>query len=88
MTDCIIRSRIDPKIKAKAAQLFEHMGLTLSEAVRLFIYQSVAEERIPFSINVPNAVTRAALEEVSHGKHLEKTSLEKLKQDWDDACDK
>lgn len=88
MTDCVIRSRIDSTIKEKATQLFEHMGLTLSEAIRLFIYQSVAEERIPFSINAPNAVTRAALEEAKQGKHLEKTSLKQLKKDWNDACTK
>lgn len=88
MTDCVIRSRIDPNIKEKSTQLFEHMGLTLSEAIRLFIYQSVAEERIPFSINIPNAATRAAMDEVSHGKHLEKTSLKKLTQDWNNACEK
>ena len=88
MTDCVIRSRIDPHVKEQATQLFEHMGLTLSEAVRLFIYQSVAEERIPFNIELPNAKTRAALEDTKLGKNLSKTSLKQLKKDWDDACDK
>ena len=87
MTDCVIRSRIDPKIKAKAVELFEHMGLTLSEAIRLFLYQSVAEKRIPFSINIPNATTRAAMLEVKERKNLKKTSIEKLKKEWD-ACEK
>ncbi len=35
MTDCVIRSRVDLLIKAKADKLFKHMGLTLSEAIRL-----------------------------------------------------
>jgi hypothetical protein len=34
MTDCIVRSRIDSHIKTKAEMIFEHMGLTLSEAIR------------------------------------------------------
>ena len=88
MTDCVIRSRIDPHIKAEAVQVFENMGLTLSEAIRLFLYQAVAEKRIPFSINIPNATTQAAMQEVVHSHKLEKTSLEKLKKDWDEACDK
>jgi DNA-damage-inducible protein J len=88
MSECVIRSRIDPNIKEKAIQLFEQMGLTLSEAIRLFIYQAVAEKRIPFSVNVPNAITKAALEEAHKDNHLEKTSLKKLMQDWKDACDK
>jgi len=86
--DCVIRSRIDPVIKAKAAKLFEHMGLSLSEAIRLFIYQAVSEKRIPFSINIPNAATRAALTESELGKGLEKTSLKQLAKDWDKACEK
>jgi DNA-damage-inducible protein J len=88
MTDCIVRSRIDPKMKQKAVKMFEHMGLTLSEAIRIFIYQSVAEHKIPFSINIPNATTRAAMQEVEEKKHLKKTSLKQLKKDWDDACEK
>ena len=88
MTDCIVRSRIDPQIKLKATQVFEHMGLTLSEAIRLFLYQSVAEKGIPFSINIPNATTKAALHAARQGEDLEKTSLEQLRKDWDDACEK
>ena len=38
MTDCIVRSRIDPHIKAEAIKLFEGMGLTISDAIRLFLY--------------------------------------------------
>jgi DNA-damage-inducible protein J len=88
MSDCVVRSRIDPKVKAKATKVFEHMGLTLSEAIRLFLYQSVLEKRIPFSINIPNAVTYAALEATERGEGLEKTSLNRLKKDWNDACAK
>lgn len=88
MTDCVIRSRIDPHIKAEAVELFEDMGLTLSEAIRLFVYQSVAEKRIPFSIKSPNAKTKAALAKANHGQQLEKTSLDELSRAWDDACGK
>jgi DNA-damage-inducible protein J len=85
MSNCIVRSRIDSHIKIKATVLFEHMGLTLSEAIRIFLYQSIAEERIPFTINLPNATTKAALEAVAEKKGIEKTSLAKLRKDWDKA---
>jgi DNA-damage-inducible protein J len=88
MTDCVIRSRVDPRIKAKARKLFDHMGLTLSDAIRLFLYQSVAEKCIPFSIRIPNATTHVALQETTHLKNLEKTSLKQLQKDWDNACEK
>jgi DNA-damage-inducible protein J len=83
---CVVRSRIDPHIKNEAVQIFDHMGLTLSEAIRLFLYQSVAEKRIPFSINIPNATTRSVLEAIERGENLEETSVSQLTKDWDDAC--
>lgn len=86
MTDCVIRSRVDPLIKAKADKLFKHMGLTLSEAIRLFLYQSVAEKRIPFNIGIPNTITRMALEEADRGEKTSPTSLEQLSKAWDDTC--
>lgn len=88
MSDDVIRSRIDPAIKAQAAEVFKTMGLTISEAIRLFIYQSVAEKCIPFSINIPNAKTKSILAKANRGQQLEKTSLEQLSQDWDEACGK
>lgn len=88
MTDCIVRSRIDPYVKAEAVRVFEHMGLTLSEAIRMFLYQSVAEKCIPFSVNIPNATTRSAFEDIEQKKGLEITSIEQLTSDWRDACAK
>ncbi len=88
MTDCVIRSRIDPTIKSEAVVLFEQMGLTISEAIRLFVYQSVAEKRIPFSINVPNEKTRKTLAEADLGHGLEFVTLNQLSQDWDKECGK
>jgi DNA-damage-inducible protein J len=88
MTDCVVRSRIDQHIKLEAMQMFEHMGLTISEAIRLFIYKAVAEKCIPFSINVPNSTTRKALQAARAGEQLEVTSLEQLEKDWNDACAK
>lgn len=88
MADCVIRSRIDPRIKAKAIIIFDHMGLTLSDAIRLFLYQTVNEKCIPFAIKIPNETTKAVLETAKQNKDMEKTSLKKLKKDWEKACAK
>ena len=88
MTDSVIRSRIDSAVKLEAAHLFEKIGLSLSEAIRLFVYQSVAEKRIPFSINLPNKVTQETLNSADIGENLEKTSLDQLRSDWKKACAK
>lgn len=41
--------RVDESLKREAETLFEAMGLSLSEAVRLFVAQAVHERRLPFT---------------------------------------
>lgn len=72
MTDCVIRSRISPEVKAKAVKLFDKMGLTLSEAIRLFIFKSVSEQSIPFSINIPNEKTIQVFKETDSETNIVK----------------
>ena len=55
---------IDAETKAKAQELFADWGLDLSTAVNIFLKKVVKENAIPFTIgqDMPNAVTRAAIE--------------------------
>jgi len=39
------------------------MGLSVSDAVRVFLMRLVAEQQLPFALKAPNADTRAAMEE-------------------------
>ena len=59
----MIHVRVDDEIKAQASQTLEAMGLSVSEAVRLFLYRVVTDQALPFEVKVPNAKTRAAMTE-------------------------
>ncbi|MFA5803867.1 MAG: type II toxin-antitoxin system RelB/DinJ family antitoxin [Melioribacteraceae bacterium] len=61
------RARIEPAIKAKAKKIFAKVGLSESEAIRLFYHHSVLTGGIPFDLRIPNAETRAAMKEVDKG---------------------
>ena len=50
-------------LKTQAADTLAAMGLSLSDAVRVFLTRVVAEQRLPFELKAPNAETRAALAE-------------------------
>jgi len=39
------------------------MGLSVSDAVRVFLMRVVAEQQMPFALKVPNAKTRVAMAE-------------------------
>ncbi len=49
--------RIDEKIKEDARKTFASMGLDMSSAVKLFFYQTVEEQRIPFELHTINGYT-------------------------------
>jgi DNA-damage-inducible protein J len=63
-----IRARVDPKLKAEAEAVLIKLGLTASDAIRLFYGQLVLRKGLPFETKVPNAETRRAMKELDEGK--------------------
>jgi len=51
------------RIKAQATEALAAMGLSMSDALRVFLTRVVAEQRLPFPLEVPNAATQAAMVE-------------------------
>ena len=62
-TTTMIHVRVEEQVKKQATDALEAMGLSVSDAVRVFLTRVAAEKRIPFALRVPNAETRAAMEE-------------------------
>lgn len=59
----MVHVRLDEGIKAQATETLASMGLSVSDAVRVFLTRVVADKALPFELKVPNAETRAALAE-------------------------
>ena len=57
--------RVDSEIKKQACELFSSIGLDMSTAVNLFLYQCVLRGGLPFNVEKPkyNAETIAAMAE-------------------------
>ena len=62
--------RIDPETKSQAEVLFSNFGLTVSDAVNVFLHQSILYGGIPFELKIPNKETMEVLKEVSERKNL------------------
>jgi DNA-damage-inducible protein J len=62
-TTTMVHVRIDQDTKAQATEALAAMGLTVSDAIRVFLTRVVAEQQLPFDLKVPNSQTRAAMEE-------------------------
>jgi len=59
----MIHIRVEDDIKEQATQALSTMGLSVSDAVRLFLRRVVIDQAFPLELKVPNAQTRAAMEE-------------------------
>lgn len=62
-SNTMIHVRVDEKIKAEASETLAAMGLTVSDAVRVFLTRVVADKELPFTVKAPNAISREALRE-------------------------
>ena len=59
----MVHVRVDEDIKTQASDALARMGLSVSDAVRMMLVRIAAENALPFNVQVPNAETRAAMEE-------------------------
>lgn len=66
-TNDVVRARIDGQIKREATAVLAQIGLTPSDAFRMLMMRTVAEQALPFDPLVPNAATEAAMREADKG---------------------
>lgn len=52
-----LQIRIDPETKAEATALFGAMGMTVTDAVSLFIHQSLISKGLPFNVDLSRKST-------------------------------
>jgi len=62
-TTSMVHVRVDEDLKTQATETLASMGLSLSDAVRVFLTRVVTEQQLPFALKAPNAETRAAMKE-------------------------
>lgn len=60
-----INMRVEPTVKADAEIIFTSLGMTLTEAINVFLHKSVMEGGLPFDVRQPryNQATEAAIQE-------------------------
>ena len=88
--DSVVRARLDRDTKDRAAEALRKMGLSVSEAIRLLLRRVAEEKRLPFAVEVPNAATVRAMNELDEGRGRRFENVEELFQDLEneDPVDK
>ena len=61
----VINVRTEPAIKSQVENLYNSMGVSLSDAINMFLYKSLDFRGLPFDLcrEIPNAETIAAMKE-------------------------
>lgn len=77
--DTTVQVRVDHETKDQANQTLNKLGLTMAEAVRIFLRQVVMQKGLPFRVHIPNEMTLKTLEEAKKGKNMnEAENVEEL----------
>ena len=89
MSNIEVRLRVDEKLKENAENVFHGMGMTISEAIRVFLTQSVNSDGLPFRPHLkrPNKISMEAFSEMDSGEYTELSQAEfssYLKEDDDE----
>jgi len=68
----MIHARIEPKLKNSADRIFSEIGITATEAIRLFLKQVELHRGLPFPVSIPNEQTIAAMMEANSPSKLKR----------------
>ena len=83
MKSAAIHSRIDPETKRKAETILSRLGVSPTEAIRMFYTQITLRNGLPFSVEIPNKETKIALEDSRSGCNFERfESVDNLLESW------
>ena len=84
MKTAIIHARVEPETKRKAEGVLHKLGITPTEAIRIFYRQITLRGGLPFPIEIPNERTAIALKKSRHGKEVEEfSSLDEMFESWE-----
>ena len=90
-TTTMVHVRVNEQVKTQATEALASMGLSVSDAVRVFLTRIAAEKQLPFALKVPNAETRAAMaeaDEIIATRRARFTSADDLFRSLEENSDK
>jgi len=84
MKTAVVHARIEPKTKAKAETVLRRLGLTPTEAIRIFYRQICLRGGLPFAVEIPNELTAETLAKSRRGENVETfESLDDMFASWE-----
>lgn len=54
MNDATVRARVDSKLKDETDRIFSELGISTTDAIRMFLSQVKLQRGLPFSVGLPD----------------------------------
>ena len=70
MKAAMVRARVDKEVKVLVEHILEPLGLSVSEAINLFMSQIILTKGIPFEIKLPNKTTLKTFKDTDENLNL------------------
>jgi DNA-damage-inducible protein J len=84
MKTAVIHARIEPQIKRQAEGVLHDLGLSPTEAIRIFYRLITLRRGLPFAVAIPNECTTATLEKSRRGEDVQEfESVEAMFGSWE-----
>lgn len=65
-----VRTRVEPELKKSIERILDSLGLTMSEAIYLYLKQIELYKGLPFDVRLPNDATLAAIKDIQENQRL------------------
>ena len=83
MKTAVVHARIEPETKEKAEYILRRLGISPTEAIRIFYKQICLGDGLPFPVVIPNQCTADTLETSRRGEEIEEfSSLDEMFSTW------
>jgi len=65
-----VRARLEPRLKERAEEVLEELGLNATTAITMYYEQIVRRRAIPFEVSLPTKTTLAAMHDAETDRGL------------------
>lgn len=70
MKTTTVRARLERDLKEEAEMILDQLGISTTEAIRIFFKQVQLQRGMPFDLKLPNETTKKALDDAYNRKEL------------------
>lgn len=68
----VVQARINPELKQDTDKIFERLGISRTDAIKMFLTQVKLHNGLPFEVKIPNAELQEAMHQARNRKELNK----------------